>query len=72
MSDKSKFIKINANGNKPTIIPVSAICCITEDSFSSRLTFELMNGNRVEAKYALADFLKHVQNHADIIDLIAD
>lgn len=72
MSDKPKFIKINANGNKPTVIPVSAICCITEDSFSSRLTFELMNGNRIESKYTLADFLKHVQNYADIIDLIAD
>ena len=70
MSEKPKFIKINANGNKPCVIPISAICCITDDSFSSRLTIVLTNGHKVEC--TLHDFLEKVKDDVDIVDLIVE
>lgn len=72
MNEKPKFIKINANGNKPCVIPISAICCITDDSFSSRLTIVLTNGHKVECKYTLDDFLDKVKDDVDIVDLIVE
>ena len=72
MSDRIKCIKINANGNKPCVIPISSICCITEDAFFSRLTVELVNGNKIESKMHLADVMDQLKEHTDIIDLVAD
>lgn len=72
MNNSSTMIKIKTNVGKNCMIPISAICSITADSFSSRLVIELINGNRIEAKYTLDEFLDKVKDYATIIDLIGD
>lgn len=72
MNNNNTMIKIKTNVNKDCVIPISSICSITADSFSSRLIIELVNGNRIEAKYTLDEFLDKVKDYACIVDLIGD